>query len=137
MHKLNESVFLGVLSVCKTQKAYLPLHHWKMTMLLWEWLIFFFFFFLLTDLTGPLRLNTKRNSTVSRRSIQSCPRPQKYWIQTWHDKNVRLRMYPPLQRHLLYDFFCFSWLFFFLNWTFFEYKFSWVSRELWTDIRIS
>ena len=43
MHKLNESVFLGVLSVCKTQKAYLPLHHRKMTMLLWEWLFFFSF----------------------------------------------------------------------------------------------
>ncbi len=64
---------LGVLSVCKTQR---PTYHSNTEK--WQCFCGNGCFFFLTDLTGPLRLNTKRNSTVSRHSIQSCPRPQKY-----------------------------------------------------------
>lgn len=78
---------------------------------------FFFFFFFWTDLTGPLRLNTKRNSTVSRRSIQSCPRPQKYSDMT-KCKNAWLGCIYLYKDNCFMFSSCFFFFSLFFNWTF-------------------
>ena len=57
---------LGVLPACGN-KATLKYYN-----------VFCFFLFFWTDLTGPLRRSTNRNSPVSRYLIQSCPGPVKY-----------------------------------------------------------
>lgn len=67
----SEISILGVLSMCITQR---PTYHSNTE----KWQCFCGNGCFMTDLTGPLRLNTKRDSTVSRHFIQSCPRPQKY-----------------------------------------------------------